>query len=257
MGYLGELIRVSAAVTAASAVLLIAPCTANADPRGPDVNVIAGSAHVERPSPVRIVVHQYSERAVLHWRDFALDAHASLEFRQPDPASIAVIMTETGEHPVQVMGALRSNGRIVLLDASGVDFGVDSRVDVGGLVASTGGIEVSAFMAGSSALDLTDMTSAAVQNPGAITAAGGGLVAFLASRVLNSGTIDAPLGRVELGAGREATLDLRGESAAPLVVHRTSSPASVENRGTITADGGIVALITDSGRRRPRCRGRH
>lgn len=236
--------RAAVAAVSVSAAVLTVPARANAAFPGPDTMV--GMATVSHPSADRVVIYQQSARAVIRWRDFAVGAQTRIEIEQPDAACVLVILAETRTQPARMMGALRSNGQIALLDPAGVEFGAGSRVDVGGLVVSTGHVDVAAFMAGRTELDLTNMTSAAVVNPGDVTAAEGGLVAFLASRVVNSGTVEARLGRVELGAGRAATLDLRRESAAPMVLWNDGSPAWVENRGTISAAGGRVALTTES-----------
>jgi filamentous hemagglutinin family protein len=44
-----------------------------------------------------------------------------------------------GQDPSSLLGRLQSNGRVCLINPNGIVFGTGSRMDVGGLVASTGG----------------------------------------------------------------------------------------------------------------------
>jgi filamentous hemagglutinin family protein len=44
-----------------------------------------------------------------------------------------------GQDPSSLLGRLQSNGRVFLINPNGIVFGTGSRMDVGGLVASTGG----------------------------------------------------------------------------------------------------------------------
>jgi deoxycytidylate deaminase len=61
-------------------------------------------------------------------------------------------------------------------------------------------VDVASFMSGGSLLDLTAMIAAVVENRGAISAGRGGAVVLAATRVVNTGVIQAPLGRVDLVA---------------------------------------------------------
>ncbi|MEE8270845.1 MAG: hypothetical protein V3R98_03810, partial [Alphaproteobacteria bacterium] len=96
--------------------------------------------------------------------------------------------------------------------------------------------------------------SAFVVNRGTITVAEGGLAALVAPWVENSGTIDARLGRVELASGDTFTIDTYGDRLIQLAIpdqraqalgvrpSQVDSDSPVTNSGTISADGGYVAL---------------
>lgn len=121
-------------------------------------------------------------------------------------------------------------------------FGCGARIDVGGIVASTGSIDRSAFMAGASVLGFRDLGGGAVVNDGEISVRDGGLAAFVAPVVENSGIIRARWGRIALAGGRVAfTLDLYGDC---LVNFAVADPAGgrVGNPGRLMAEGGIVEL---------------
>jgi large exoprotein involved in heme utilization and adhesion len=100
-----------------------------------------------------------------------------------------------------ILGALQSNGRVFLINPSGILFGAGSQVDVGGLVASTLNLSNADFLAGR--LRFTEVPGAgSVVNQGSITTPTGGQVYLIAPNVQNSGIITSPRGEIILAAGR-------------------------------------------------------
>src|SRR5207245_2568031 len=187
------------------------------------------------------------------WTRFSIAANEAVRFQQPSAASIALNRVASQE-PTAIYGSLSANGQIFLVNPSGILFGSSARLDVGALTASTMNITNQDFLAGRYrfAQDLT-RPNAAVVNQGVITAGPGGYVALLGAAVRNGGVIQAPLGTVALGAGKAATLDMRGDGLIGFVVtdaisgsvtgpRGESLAAYVSNTGTIQADGGTVLL---------------
>ena len=72
-------------------------------------------------------------------------------------------------------------------------FGKNSKIDVGGLIATTHDIENSDFMAGRYNFTKPGNPSASIINEGAITAKEGGVAALVAPGVRTSGIISARL----------------------------------------------------------------
>jgi fibronectin-binding autotransporter adhesin len=188
-----------------------------------------------------LTVNQTSTRTVIDWSSFNVGAKSTATFIQPTASSIAVNEV-TGTDPATILGTLKSNGQVFILDPNGVLFGKTAKVDVGGLVASTGQIDHSAFMSGGSTLDITGMTTGTVENDGLISVKAGGLAAFVAPRVVNAGTIQANVSTVALGSGSAVTLDLYGDQLVTLKVNGAVANALVQNSGKIIADGGKVQL---------------
>ncbi len=211
-------------------------------------NVVAGAASFDRSTPNLLNVHQHSQRAVIDWSRFDIGSSATTEFFQPSASSIAVNRVTAGHDPTQIMGTLKSNGRLFILDPNGVIFGEQARVDVGGLVASTGSIDTASFMSGSNRILLQDAMNGSIVNRGRISVAEGGLAAFVAPHALNNGTITARLGRVNLAAGTKATVDLSGDGLVEIAVDGKTLDALVENTGNITADGGYIRMEAASAR---------
>ncbi|MEZ0261919.1 MAG: filamentous hemagglutinin N-terminal domain-containing protein [Alphaproteobacteria bacterium] len=190
-----------------------------------------------------LTVNQQSNRAVFQWNSFDVGSKAKVEFKQPSATSVAVNrVTGSGQEGSQILGSLKSNGRIFILDPNGVMFGKTAKVDVGGIIASTGDINTAAFMADNRTIDITNAAQGSVVNLGAISVKSGGLAAFVAPHVVNAGVITANAGSVALGAGRAATVDLYGDQLISLTVNEEVAGALASNTGKIQADGGRVQL---------------
>lgn len=212
-----------------------------------DGKVVAGSADFSNPSLNNLIINQKTQRVVIDWESFNIGTQASTEFKQPKSSSLAInrVTGKSGD-PTQILGTLNSNGRVMVLDSNGVLFGKTARIDVGGIIASTGSIDVNQVMSGTETINITNITSGSVINEGQITAQQGGLVAFVAPCVVNSGVISAKLGRVELASGSTVTIDLYGDKLVELSVNGALADAFVENSGTIMANGGRVALTAEA-----------
>ncbi len=139
-------------------------------------------------------------------------------------------------------GDLNSNMQIVIIDKDGLFFGSNFNADVQGIVASSGDITSSDIM------DLGSLTISDVGNGGditlngIITVADAGLAAFVAPNVQNNGIITAKLGRVQIGAADNVTVDLYGDGLVELALSGELSDALIENNNSISAEGGLVQM---------------
>ena len=212
-----------------------------------DGKVVAGSADFSNPSLNNLIINQKTQRVVIDWESFNIGTQASTEFKQPKSNSLAVNrVTGSSVDPTQILGTLSSNGRVMILDSNGVLFGKTARIDVGGIIASTGSIDVNQVMSGAKTIDIIGISGGSIINEGQITAKQGGLVALIAPRVVNSGVISAQLGRIELASGSTVTIDLYGDKLVELSVNGALADAFVENSGTIMANGGRIALTAEA-----------
>jgi filamentous hemagglutinin family protein len=73
---------------------------------------------------------------VINWTDFPIGAGATVNIVQQS-ADSAVLIRVTGGNPLQIVGNLKSNGRIFIVDPAGIYFYAGSKVDVANLVTST------------------------------------------------------------------------------------------------------------------------
>jgi filamentous hemagglutinin family protein len=238
-------LRVALSPLALIAGWLIAGSPAHANPTGGQV--VAGSATIENGTAGTLNIFQQSNRAIIDWRSFSIATGETVNFLQPS-ASSATLNRVLGNDPSAIFGRLNANGTVMLVNPNGIVFGAGSRVDVGGLVASTANIANADFLAGRFNFGVAGSPMASVENHGRISIRDSGLAALVAPRVRNSGVIEARLGRVALGAANTFTLDFHGDgllsfgAGSAITESPTGNGALVSNSGEIRAEGGTVLL---------------
>jgi len=243
-----------------ASAIVMAPVTgaapALANPAGG--TVVGGAATISENGKT-LTVTQGTDRAVINWRGFSIDADETTRFVQPDAGSIAANRV-TGADPSRILGRMEANGRVVLINPNGVLFAKGTTVDVAGLVATTHDFDTAAFMAGGTVrFNGEGAAGASVVNEGTIAVSDAGLAALVAPHVRNSGTIAARVGQVALASGRGFSLDLYGDgllsfapgdALAETLADADGTPikALVEQAGEIFADGGRVLLAATAAR---------
>ena len=243
MGSKRQLLSTSA-VTAMVAFALMAGGHAHANPA--DGVVSAGSADISANGKT-LDITQHSNKAVIDWRSFDIAPDETTNFHQP--GSSAIILNRVhSDHASQIDGRLNANGNVVIINQNGIVFGAGANVDVNGLVASTSDVDNARFMNDAKVnFDLPGNTSASIINNGTITAHEAGLVGFVAPNVENNGVITATLGRVHLAGGDKATVDFYGDGLLEVEASDQLQQQIVKNTGTISADGGKVAMTAATG----------
>ncbi|MDH5822455.1 filamentous hemagglutinin N-terminal domain-containing protein [Luteimonas sp. RD2P54] len=229
------------AVHVLSGSLMLAIATAvQAGPGGGVVT--AGEGTISR-NGANTTIHQSTQGMAINWQSFNIAAGETVQFVQPGTSSVALNRV-LGADPSVILGTLKSNGKVFLLNPNGILFGKGSSVSVGGLVASTMGISDADFAAGNYAF--TNAGAGSIVNEGAIHASNGGYVALMGRSVSNRGVISARLGSIALAAGAAVTLDVAGDGLLSVSVATGAVDALAENGGLIRADGGHVLLTAQA-----------
>lgn len=219
---------------------------AHANPEGGVVT--RGSATIDTPDSKTTRITQSSNRVVIDWRKFNIEVDETTEFIQPGSNAIAVNRVNSAD-PSRILGKLQANGNVAIINQSGVYFGKDATVDVGGLVATTHQIDDDELMAsGKLILQGNAASQASVINDGQITARDAGLVGLVAPHVENNGKITARLGQVALASGTKATIDFYGDGLLSIATDEGVTAQSVKNKGIISADGGKVVMTAAAAR---------
>ncbi|WP_313433295.1 two-partner secretion domain-containing protein [Stutzerimonas nitrititolerans] len=238
-------------VTAAASIYVLGSllsASAWAAPSGG--TVVAGNASIVQATPDTLNIVQGSNKAIINWQSFSIGAGETVNFQQPSSKSVTLNRV-TGNDPSAIYGSLNANGTVMLVNPNGVVFGPSSRVDVGGLVASTANISDADFMAGNYRFaEASANKNARIVNQGDISIRDAGLAALVAPGVENSGVIKARLGKVALAGAETFTLDFQGDGLlsfdASSVVSQAPQGAEgkalVINSGSISADGGSIEL---------------
>jgi filamentous hemagglutinin family protein len=214
----------------------------NTLPKGGQVS--AGQAQINT-SGANMVILQGSDRAAINWQTFNVGKDAKVQFVQPSASSVTLNRV-LGNDPSQIFGQISANGQVILTNPSGVFFGKDARVDVGGLIATTHGIGNADFMAGKNKFERNDST-ASVVNEGELKATLGGYIALLAPEVRNQGAVIAHMGTVAMAAGE--SFDLKFDSNNRLTSLRVTPSqiqTLVDNRLAVQAPGGLVIISAQS-----------
>ncbi len=239
----------SPALWAAAMALASAPCQAQSVL--PTQGVVTSGAASIQQSGANLSVTQTSSRAIVNWGSFSIGQGNGVAFDQPN-ASSAILNRVTGSTTSTIAGQLQANGQVYLVNPNGIAISPTGAVRVGGgFVASTLPISDSDFNAGNLSFGCKDdatckRASATVSNDGSIHAAPGGFVGLIGGTVANSGVVSVPLGKVAMGSGEQATLNLTGDNflqvAMPTDAKSADGKALVDVSGKVLAAGGRVEL---------------
>ena len=205
--------------------------------------VAAGQATISQPAPGYMQIDQASDKAILNWQSFSIGSGGQVYFQQPATSSVALNRV-LGNNPSQIFGNLGANGRVFLVNPSGILFGPGSSVNVGALVASTLSITDQDFLDGRYVFSNAGGAGSVV-NQGSINSFSG-YTALLAPQVTNEGFIFANMGNVALAAGDRVSLDMVGDNLIRVSVDQAALDAAIVNRGNIEAFGGNVLLAAHS-----------
>ena len=220
-------------------------------------------------------IRQRDKRVVLPWESFDIDTGHKVEFFQPDSASIALNRINEQVNPSHILGALKANGQVYLINKNGFVFGADSVVDVNSLVVSTldirdevlqRGITKVFGQDGSPALEgngeiflrdpvtngyLTDangerlMIRIQVDEGAQIMTESGGRVLMAAPSIVNQGTISTPEGQVIMAAATDKVYLQEagaGDGVRGLLVE-VKTGGDVSNLGRILTERGNTTLM--------------
>ena len=218
---------------------------AHGNPSG--ATVASGSASISASGNTLTVTN--TPGAIINWQQFSIQKDEITRFIQQS-ASSAVLNRVTGQDPSVILGQLFSNGRVFLINPSGIAFGPGAQINVGGLVASTLNISDADFQAGRLRFAGTGLEGK-LTNAGTISTAAGGQVYLIAPQVENqaSGVITSPKGEVVIAAGR--TVELVNSQTPDLRVEFTAPENEAVNAGQIVAASGSIGiygtLIRNSG----------
>ena len=94
-------------------------------------------------------IDQHSDKVQLNWQTFNIGASNSVRFNQPNSNSVALNRVwDPSSNPTRILGTLKANGQVYIVNRNGVVFGQGAKVDVHGLVASTMDVDSDIFEAG-------------------------------------------------------------------------------------------------------------
>jgi filamentous hemagglutinin family protein len=209
-----------------------------------NATIAAGQVKIDTPSPQQMTITQSSPAAIINWSSFNIGQNSTVTFNQPSAAS-TILNRVSGTTTSFISGQLNGNGQIFLVNPNGIAITRSGVVNVaGGFIASTLGISDTDFLNGKLNF-LGNGASAQTSSDGTITIGKNGYVALLGGSISNTGLVRVPLGKVEIGAGEQITLDLTGDGFMQVAVPSTTTTgtaALIDIAGKISATGGSIDI---------------
>ena len=102
----------------------------------------------------QVTVKQNEQKAILTWKEFNVGRETDLYFDQraggADAKNWIALnrVMDPGAAPSQILGSIKAEGQVYVINRNGIIFGGASQVNVGTLVASSLGLSNQQFMAG-------------------------------------------------------------------------------------------------------------
>jgi len=220
--------------TLAAAVAACFATAVHANPTGPTVTT--GSATFSTLGNTLTITNVPG--TIIQWNGFSIQANEITRFLQQNSNS-AVLNRVTGGNMSQLMGQLLSNGRVFLINPSGIVIGQGAVIDVAALVATSLNLSDKDFLAGRYRFTGREGAGSIV-NQGTLTTASGGFVYLVAPNVENHGIIRSPNGEVILAAGK--TVELVNASSPQLRVEIDAPEGEAVNLGSIISQAGRVGI---------------
>jgi filamentous hemagglutinin family protein len=209
---------------------------ANTLPTAPTVT--AGQVQITTPEQGRMNIDQSSTRSNISWQSFSIGGNAEVRFNLPSHDSIAVNRV-SGRDASVIAGKLSSNGQIFISNPNGILFTRSSRVETGGLLATSHQLSQ---IDSEGRLSLSSPGAGGVENLGTISSRAEGFVVLAGIKVSNQGTISTPAGTTAMAAGEKIDLRLGHGIPVDIKVTRGHIDALVENSQAIIADGGSIIM---------------
>jgi filamentous hemagglutinin family protein len=233
-----------------------------------------------------VTIDQTAPQAILSWSSFNVGKATTVDFNQQGQANwVALNQINQTATPSQILGSIKADGQVYLINQNGIIFGGSSQVNVGALIASSAAISSTQFLSDGIystesnlvyAPSFTDAGGASGIGPITVQAGaqiatnapetvtnGGGYVLLMGTQVQNAGSITTPSGQAELAAGNNfllrpgydpvtnATSTTRGNEVGILLNENGSSAAPggaglVSNTGVISAATGDITLAGET-----------
>lgn len=211
-----------------SVVALSSYSTLAANPEG--MQVVHGL--VNSSSSENLLEIHSGQKAIINWDSFSIAAGETAKFIQQD-ANSAVLNRVMGSNLSEIYGALESNGKIFLINPSGVLVGEGARIEVGSFIASTFDILNDDFLA-DKGITFSGDSDHALVNLGTIRAKEGDVI-LIAHRVRNDGRIEAPNGEASLNSCQEFLLRPKNSKVLIRPSTKNEEEVGIENNGSIEA----------------------
>lgn len=200
-------------------------------------STVAGNVSLsQKPQLLEVTA---SDRAIVEWNRFSIDAGETVRFIQPT-SNAAVLNRVVGQELSQIFGTLEGNGAVYLINPRGILVGETGVIDTAAFLASTLDCSNRDFLDGID-LSLQGDSDAPLTHLGTIRTKAGDVI-LVSHRIDHQGPISAPQGSVSLNAGH--ALLLKPKAFPLLNIRKDLRACGVSAEGSIEALN--VSLQSDS-----------
>lgn len=208
-----------------------------AEVRHGDVSMVESARQLE--------IQQASQRAIVDYSQFDIQAGEAVRIQQPNAHSILLNRVKAGGGLSEIHGQLQANGQVFLVNPAGILVGEGAQIDVGGLLLTTHSISDESFL--SDHLQFTaGAQPAMIQIDGEILVDPGSFVIVLSQSIDLGGDIVAQFGKVSLISADGASVLLQGGHWPDIQVDQATYDAWIHQHGLISAEGGLVEITAAS-----------
>jgi filamentous hemagglutinin family protein len=214
-----------------------------------------------------VEIQQTADKAILNWESFNVGKNTTVDFKQHADWAVLNRVNDPNHRPSQILGQIKGDGTVLVVNRNGVVFGGTSQVNTRNLVAAAANITNTQFQAhgiyGADAATPTfteahgkvEVKAGAritTHEPGSVTQ-GGGYVLLAGGEVHNAGEITTRKGQTQLAAGDSFLIrkgvgtdgntasTTRGNEISPQFV-ADSTAGKVGNSGLILSREGDITL---------------
>jgi filamentous hemagglutinin family protein len=222
-----------------AAIAVAAAFALGAHAQSVPIGAVHGTATFDRNGNNLLVTttNGAGNRSVINWQTFGVPGGSTTYFQQPDAASTSINRV-TGGVRSDIFGSLASNGRLVLVNPSGIAIGAGASIDTAGFTASTLRLSQDDAIAGR--LLFQGGTEGITVGEGAKILAHNGDIVLVGSQVqVERNAVVRADGATILAAGEKVEITGRGLEGIRLEVR---SGNQAVNLGTLQGDAvGIFA----------------
>jgi trimeric autotransporter adhesin len=202
--------------------------------------IVNGNVKISNPTQKSMHITA-SDKAIINWKDFSIGQGEMAKFIQPSSEAYCLNRV-TGKGSSELLGQLKANGNILLLNPNGILIGKDAIIDTNSFTASVLQILDSDFL-NNKDLEFAGKSVAKIENYGTITAWDGD-VALIGYSIINEGTIKAEKGSALLATGQNILMQPKGKDK--IFIRSDLNKHMPENKDTaIIHNGKIEALKTE------------
>ncbi len=201
-----------------------------------NLTVAQGSASIETLED-NVCMVTLSEAAFIFGDEFSLSEEETVVFCQPSSRSIAIIEV-IGAKPSELLGTLKSNGSIFLVNSHGISIGENGYIDSYGFLASALPACPCPLFEGEKDVFMQGDSKTSVINKGRIKAWENNIY-LVGYQIVNQGVIDASQGIVAAAAGQDLVLHPSNGHAVgvfPSSLKAENEDTGIENSGVIIAN---------------------